>query len=200
MFLHGQHNKVRQKDMKHTIRLMTFLAATATLMAQSPEPQDKPPGDHPKPPPPPLMAALDTDKDGEISAEEIENAADSLAKADTNGDGKISKEEVFVKPPMPPEHREEPRDKEEPMGKRPPPPVIDVLDEDQDGKLSAKEIRDADKALLTLDHNGDRELTEEEMFGPPPPNGPNQGGQGDNRPQRPMPPPGPPRGGGGPRR
>lgn len=176
-------------------------------MAQSPEPQDKPPGDHPKPPAPPLMVALDTDKDGEISAEEIQNATDSLAKADTNGDGKISKEEIFVKPPMPPmppEQKDQPRDKEEPKGKRPPPPVIGVLDEDQDGRLSAKEIRNADKSLLMLDHNGDKELTEEEMFGPPPPNDPNQGGpqggQGGNRPQRPMPPPGPPRGGGGPRR
>lgn len=177
--------------MKYTIRLLTFLATTATLMAQSPEPQDKPPGDHPKPPPPPLWVALDADKDGEISAEEIQNAADALAKADANGDGKISKDEAFVKPPKPPEGKEEPK------GKRPPPPVIGVLDEDRDGKLSAKEIRNADKSLLMLDHNGDKELTEEEMFGPPPPNDPNQGGQGGNRPQRPMPPPGAPRGGGG---
>ncbi len=183
--------------MKHTIRLLTFLATTATLIAQSPEPQDKPPGDHPKPPPPPLWVALDADKDGEISAEEIENAADALAKADTNGDGKISKEEAFVKPPKPPEGQDEPK------GKRPPPPVIGVLDEDRDGRLSAKEIRNADKSLLNLDHNGDKELDEQEMFGPPP-DGQNQGGpqggQGGNRPQRPMPPPGPPRGGGGPRR
>ncbi|HEX8295672.1 MAG TPA: hypothetical protein VF593_05195 [Chthoniobacteraceae bacterium] len=44
--------------------------------------------------PSPIMAALDADKDGEISAAEIANAAVALKAADKNGDGKLTGEEV----------------------------------------------------------------------------------------------------------
>ena len=40
------------------------------------------------------MRALDTDKDGEISATEIENAAASLKMLDKDGDGAVSREEI----------------------------------------------------------------------------------------------------------
>lgn len=176
--------------MKTTTRLIAFVVCACAAWAQSPEPKDKPEGPPPKPPVHPLWAALDTDKDGEISAEEIEKAAESIAKVDANNDGKITHDEV--KPPRPPEEQLAPKIKR-------PPPVIAVLDEDQDGKLSAKEIRNADKALLTLDHNEDKELTQEEMFGPPPQQGQQGAPAEGNRPQRPMPPPGQTHGG-GPRR
>jgi len=52
------------------------------------------------PPPHPLLVALDTDGDGELSAEEIANAATSLRKLDKNGDGKITRDEL--RPPPPP--------------------------------------------------------------------------------------------------
>jgi len=42
----------------------------------------------------PLMLALDTDRDGEISAEEIKNAVAALKKLDRNGDGRLSREEL----------------------------------------------------------------------------------------------------------
>ena len=42
----------------------------------------------------PVMAALDADEDGEISAEEIKNASAALAKLDKNSDGKLSEEEM----------------------------------------------------------------------------------------------------------
>lgn len=45
-------------------------------------------------PPPPLMAALDTNKDGEIDATEIANAAAALKTLDKNGDGKLSGDEI----------------------------------------------------------------------------------------------------------
>lgn len=171
--------------MKTTTQLILFLASAFTLWAQAPEPKEKPEGPHPKPPVHPIWAALDTDKDGELSAEEIDAAKEALTKLDKNEDGKITREEV--KPPAPPEEQLAPKIKR-------PPPIVAVLDKDEDGKLSAKEIRDADKALLTLDHNQDEELTGDEMFGPPP-----QGQEGDapqgNPPPRPMHPPGPPRGG-----
>lgn len=42
----------------------------------------------------PIMEALDADKNGEISAEELNNAVAALKKLDKDGDGKLSREEV----------------------------------------------------------------------------------------------------------
>lgn len=64
-------------------------------------------------PVPPLLAALDTDKDGEISSKEIDNAVTALKTLDKDGDGKISKEEL--RPPMPPRREGE----GQPRGPRP---------------------------------------------------------------------------------
>jgi collagen type III alpha len=44
---------------------------------------------------PPFMAALDTDGDGEISAEEISKASEALKTLDKNGDGKLNREELL---------------------------------------------------------------------------------------------------------
>ena len=46
------------------------------------------------PPPPPLVAALDSDKDGEISAEELKNASEALATLDKNKDGELDDTEL----------------------------------------------------------------------------------------------------------
>ena len=43
----------------------------------------------------PIMMALDTDQDGEISSKEIDLAVVSLKKLDKNGDGKITLEEMM---------------------------------------------------------------------------------------------------------
>lgn len=45
-------------------------------------------------PPNPLMEALDTNRDGVLSAEEIANAPASLKKLDKNGDGKLTPDEL----------------------------------------------------------------------------------------------------------
>jgi Ca2+-binding EF-hand superfamily protein len=47
-----------------------------------------------QPPASPFMLALDTDKDGQISKEEIANAATALLTMDKNGDGILNAEEV----------------------------------------------------------------------------------------------------------
>ncbi len=47
-----------------------------------------------RPPPPPLVAALDADGDGIISAEEIANAPAALKKLDKNGDGQLTMDEI----------------------------------------------------------------------------------------------------------
>jgi hypothetical protein len=55
-----------------------------------------------------------------------------------------------------------------PRGHRPPPPVIAVLDANHDGVIDATEIANASAALLTLDQNGDGQLTPDELRPPMP--------------------------------
>jgi Ca2+-binding EF-hand superfamily protein len=45
-------------------------------------------------PPNPLLQALDTDGDGELSAKEIENASVSLKKLDKDKNGKLTRDEI----------------------------------------------------------------------------------------------------------
>jgi len=47
-----------------------------------------------RPPVHPLMAALDADRDGALSAEEIAKAPEALKRLDRNGDGRLAGEEV----------------------------------------------------------------------------------------------------------
>ena len=50
--------------------------------------------DGPRPPGPPIMAALDTNRDGELSPEEIRNAAAALKSLDHNHDGTLDRSEL----------------------------------------------------------------------------------------------------------
>lgn len=81
------------------------IAGTTYVMAQPPA--DGPPrgpgnpggqggqrGPGPGGPRSQLMEALDTDKDGTLSADELKNATTSLAKLDKNNDGKLTQEEI----------------------------------------------------------------------------------------------------------
>lgn len=58
------------------------------------------PGHFPPPPPHPLEAALDSDGDREISADELANASVALKKCDKNSDGRLDRDEL--RPPFPP--------------------------------------------------------------------------------------------------
>jgi len=62
-------------------------------------PKGPPPGMRP---PPPVIAALDADGDGTISAEELKAAPESLKELDENGDGELSPEELHPHGPPPP--------------------------------------------------------------------------------------------------
>lgn len=81
-------------------------------------PKDR--GDKPqRPPGPPLIHALDTDRDGVVSADEISAASKSLTTLDRNEDGQLGPAEYAGRPPgdRPPGDR---RDGDGPKPPRPP--------------------------------------------------------------------------------
>lgn len=115
----------------------------------------------------PLMTALDADRDGSISASEIENAVAALKKLDHNADGVISPDEL----------RPNLRDlaaNRLPGGGRPaekgaPTPmmltrIFQERDANGDGKLAGEEIPERMKAMLDrVDSNGDGAIDKAEM-------------------------------------
>jgi hypothetical protein len=186
--------------MKQIIRLAVTLGlGTFTSLAQ-PQAGDQggPPGRH-HPPIPPVMAVLDADTDGTLSAAEIANASVALGTLDKNSDGKLTLDELRPPPPGGTNqfgHRPPPPGGTNQFGfrggKHPVPPIIAALDTDKDGELSAAEIANASAALLTLDKNGDGVLTQDEIrprgpggpgghAGPEGPGGPG-GGEGPGGP------------------
>ncbi|MCP4858305.1 MAG: SUMF1/EgtB/PvdO family nonheme iron enzyme [Fuerstiella sp.] len=64
----------------------------------------------------PVVLALDVDRDGELSADEIRSAAASLGKLDANSDGRVSREEMRPADSREAENRP---DRESPLGSRP---------------------------------------------------------------------------------
>jgi hypothetical protein len=107
-----------------------------------------------------VLAALDADQDNVIAAEEIENAPAALWKLDTNHDGKLSAEECGLKPDENLDPQMLGRVRLAFMRIH---PVLAALDANQDGEISASEIRNAAAALRTLDANGDGKLVENEV-------------------------------------
>jgi Ca2+-binding EF-hand superfamily protein len=81
---------------KLAFRSLALIAAIMFVGQVSAQPPGGPGGPGPGGgrPIPPVMAALDTDNNGEISAKELENAAKALAALDKNKDGKLTEEEL----------------------------------------------------------------------------------------------------------
>jgi len=78
--------------------LASLLTGGSLGYGQNPDPCG-PEGGPPHRPPPPIIAALDLNHDGVISADEIAKAAESLKKLDKNGDGQLTPDEL--RPPRP---------------------------------------------------------------------------------------------------
>ena len=103
---------------------------------------------------PPLMIALDTDNDGEISAEEIARAAKALKTLDKNGDGKLTAEEI--RPPfagMPP--RDPGQDGPPPRG-----PGQGGFGQGGPGQGAPAGIAER---IMSMDKNKDGKVTKDEM-------------------------------------
>jgi Ca2+-binding EF-hand superfamily protein len=98
----------------------------------------------------PLFGALDTNRDGEISAEEIANSSKSLLALDRNRDGKLSRDELGPPPGRP---------GAEEMLRR-----LKAADANGDGKLTKEEAPDRLKENFdTIDRNGDGAIDEAEL-------------------------------------
>jgi len=99
----------------------------------------------------PVLAALDADGDGEISAAEIMKSPAALRKLDRNGDGSLTPDEVIP-------------DKVANQAAM----IVRVLDTDRDGKISlAEQATDEARPLRDLlegaDRNHDGVVTAEEL-------------------------------------
>lgn len=98
--------KTHPMNVKHIIAItLTATTSLYALHAQTPPDQSgnqqaqggntnsQVPG-HRHMPPPAILVALDTNRDGQLSADEIANASASLLTLDKNGDGILTHEEL----------------------------------------------------------------------------------------------------------
>lgn len=179
------------KTMTKSLLLAALGAASLTLAAQD-APADGA-ANHPRRGAPPLVSTLDANHDGVIDASEIASASAALAALDTNGDGQITPDEARpARPdrgdrPARPEGTEVrkqrgpggPGGKGGPEGgqRGPGSPLMAALDANQDHVIDASEIANAPAVLVTLDANGDGQVSGDEMR-PGRPAGAPQGGKG----------------------
>jgi len=110
--------------------------------------------------------ALDTDKDGQLSAAEIKNAAQALSALDADGSGQLSHDEMHAKPKV---SKVNTRSKhnltlgmsmDEYVQKS-----LDSYDKNGNGKLDKSEMTERMKAMLEfVDSDGDEVLTKAELM------------------------------------
>ena len=139
-----------------TSRIIPILIVGASLRAFAQAPQG--------PPPDPLGMTLDKNHDHEFSASEIKDATRALLKLDKDRNNALSAEELRPEPPKGQGRRKSDRQNEQNAPNDGPPPskLMEALDSDSSGDLSAAEITSAPKALLALDTDGDGKLSSTE--------------------------------------
>jgi hypothetical protein len=137
------------------------LLANSYLLAQEKKPAEKASGDKtdsdkkPAPAKPSwspyssiqqfkIIAAIDEDLDGTVTAKEIDSAVERIQKLDANGDGKLTSAEFLKEGKVP--------------GTVLTWGVVKGLDADKDGELSADEIKGAVEVLKKLDANKNNKL------------------------------------------
>jgi hypothetical protein len=169
-----------------SMALTLSVGAWLNAQSQMPEGQNGHGGSHPHRPPPPIVQALDADRDHVISTDEIANAASALLTLDKNNDGQLTQDELRPSPPQgqpggtnggksnnrqqgPPPPQSSGKDSGQSGHKGPKFPLMEALDVNHDGILSADEIKNAPQTLKSLDNNGDGELTPDEFAPPRPP-------------------------------
>lgn len=125
---------------------------------------------------PPVVAAIDTNRDGVLDATEIANSATALGALDANKDGALTRDELMPKGGRGP-GRPDGAPEGGPEGRPGPgrPPMAGPLDANKDGTLDAAEIANAPKVLAGLDKNADGSVTRDEMRP--------EGGRGPGRPE-----------------
>ncbi len=115
----------------------------------------------------PIVRALDSNQDHEISAAEIANASAALVAFDANKDGNVTKEELHPGRPARPAdataRSRRPAPSERVSRTRPADLVMLALDADSDGVLSAGEISRASASIATLDADKDGKLVIDEL-------------------------------------
>jgi Ca2+-binding EF-hand superfamily protein len=106
----------------------------------------------------PLLQALDTDKNGELSAAEIAQASVALKTLDRNGDGKVGADEL--RPALPDRERNVPRAESDADALN----RLLAFDKNADGKLTAEELPERMRnVLVRADTDKDGAATKEEL-------------------------------------
>lgn len=113
----------------------------------------------------PVIAALDTDKDGTISATEIANASKALLTLDKNGDGVLSTEEFRpAMPSMAAGGAVRPGEAGGGQGAQMMMRMFETRDANGDGKLSGDELPEQLASRLSMvDENGDGAVDKSEF-------------------------------------
>jgi hypothetical protein len=140
--------------------------------------------------PSPLLHVLDMDDDGIISAGEIDNSPESLAKLDKNKDGKLTKDEFAPLPPQDGQQNpggDRPKTRNTVSDKNLPPQPFPGQRPAGDGQQPKVGPRDGDAPRAAGPRDGDAPRAAGPRDGDAPPAGARNGG--DNNQNHPKPPP-----------
>jgi hypothetical protein len=151
-------NKLGMKIMTKQLQIYcTIVMSAVIVIVASPAVAQDEEKERPRPPARGgLLAALDSNSDGEIDSSEIDLAVVSLKKLDKDGDGKISREELGSGA------------RREGSGQRPgsdrPQFDLSALDKDGDGKISKEEAPERMRERFDrMDRNDDGFIDKEEQ-------------------------------------